>query len=61
MKLTRRQLLKAGTAIGAAGLLIPTAVKFFEQQKEASVSGNITEDVMIPTHCKGCAADNRCH
>ena len=61
MKLTRRQLLQAGAAIGAAGLLVPSAAEFFEQQKLAAANSLVTEDVMIPTHCKGCAADNRCH
>lgn len=61
MKLTRRQLLQAGVALGAAGLLAPTAFEFFEQKRIEAINGNVTEDVIIPTHCKACAADNRCH
>ena len=61
MKLTRRQLLQAGAALGTAGILAPTAIEFFEQKRLESVSASITEDVIIPTHCKACAADNRCH
>lgn len=64
MKLTRRQLLKSGAAVGtlgAAGVFAGSAADFFGQKVFETFSSDIKEDVMIPTHCKGCAADNRCH
>ena len=61
MKLTRRQLLQAGAALGAASIVVPTAADFFEQKRLESASSSMKEDKIIPTHCKGCAADNRCH
>lgn len=64
MKLSRRQLLKSGAAVGAlaaTGGFVGSASDFFRQKVFETFASDIKEDVMIPTHCKGCAADNRCH
>lgn len=61
MKLTRRQFLRSTAAIGAMAAFTGTAAEYFEQKVFEAYSGDIAEDVTIPTHCKGCAADNRCH
>ena len=64
MKLSRRQLLKTGAAVGAlgaTGAFAGSAADLFRQKVFETLASDIKEDVMIPTHCKGCAADNRCH
>ncbi|GAB6174310.1 sulfur reductase subunit SreA [Paradesulfitobacterium aromaticivorans] len=57
MKLNRRKFIGLSSAVGAFALVssgLPGKI-----MKASTTTGN--EDVWIPTHCKACAADNRCH
>lgn len=57
MKLNRRQFLGLSTAAATMAFVGVglTGDRIFE------ASDNKVEDVWVPTHCKACAADNRCH
>ncbi|MGE4274364.1 MAG: molybdopterin-dependent oxidoreductase [Desulfitobacterium sp.] len=60
MKLKRRQFLGLSTAATLAFVGIGiTGCKTFKTSPATKEKDN--HDVWIPTHCKACAADNRCH
>ncbi|EAX48284.1 molybdopterin oxidoreductase Fe4S4 region [Thermosinus carboxydivorans Nor1] len=61
MKLTRRQFLGASAAVGALALASGKIVNYLDKDVFAVAGEEIKEETWIPTHCKGCAADNRCH
>ncbi|MDR7865809.1 MAG: molybdopterin-dependent oxidoreductase [Sporomusaceae bacterium] len=61
MRLTRRQFIRSAAAVGATAAFTGTAAEFFEAKVFEAFNGSIKEDALIPTHCKACAADNRCH
>lgn len=61
MNINRRQFLKASAAIGAVAAFTGTAAEYFQDKVFDAFNSDISEDVLIPTHCKACAADNRCH
>jgi anaerobic selenocysteine-containing dehydrogenase len=58
MKLNRRQFLGLSTA---AATMAFVGVELTGNEIFRASTDNKTEDVWIPTHCKACAADNRCH
>jgi anaerobic selenocysteine-containing dehydrogenase len=61
MNITRRQFVISGAAIGTAVAFAGTAADYFASRAKEAFDSELKEDVLIPTHCKACAADNRCH
>ncbi|MDA8227616.1 MAG: molybdopterin-dependent oxidoreductase [Desulfitobacterium hafniense] len=56
MNLNRRQFIGLSTAVSALAFAGVSGTKLFE-----AYAGTEQDDAWIPTHCKACAADNRCH
>lgn len=58
MNLTRRKFLGFSTALSALAFTGFTGSRVFEVNADSDLG---QDDVWVPTHCKACAADNRCH